>query len=360
MLHHVTLVTVVLALILIVPRRALAWSNKEHIQLTRIAAARLIADPETPDAMKRWLSEATPGLSDMDGERAYFLRQRVGMYPRGVDGVLFWAAVPDLDALTSQREKKVEPFGVNERLLHFLDLEYFVKEQERRHYVDDLSNKPAPADIRRDMKDWRYQRAGMLPFRVEQCYGELVKSIRAGRLVDKPGQFPRDEHATKWAGFLAHYLQDNTQPHHATADYKSASYFGSRRDAPNIHVDMEYRLGDDEFADYPELREEFWALFAKALDEVEDPVKSDDPWAATVEVSMTSYDALPLIGRAAVAAYKSGTFDANTFFHFKDKVRGVEMSLVEMKARQMAWSVKRVERVWRQAWDEGTKPAKRE
>src|SRR5688572_2020692 len=114
MLHHVTLVTVVLALILIVPRRALAWSNKEHIQLTRIAAARLIADPETTDAMKRWLSEATPGLSDMDGERAYFRRQRVGMYPRGVDGVLFWAAVPDLDALTSQREKKVEPFGVNE------------------------------------------------------------------------------------------------------------------------------------------------------------------------------------------------------------------------------------------------------
>ena len=33
-----------------------------------------------------------------------------------------------------------------------------------------------------DMGDERYRRAGMLPFRVEQCYGELVKILREKRL----------------------------------------------------------------------------------------------------------------------------------------------------------------------------------
>ena len=82
------------------------------------------------------------------------------------------------------------------------------------------------------MKDPRYQQAGMLPFRVEECYGKLVEQIRAGRLSDKPGQFPRDEHAAKWAGYLAHYVADNTQPQHATIDYKSQTYFADKRNAP--------------------------------------------------------------------------------------------------------------------------------
>ena len=34
-----------------------------------------------------------------------------------------------------------------------------------------------------------WKRAGMLPFRIDQCYAQLVKSIRDKRLGDKPGQF---------------------------------------------------------------------------------------------------------------------------------------------------------------------------
>jgi hypothetical protein len=338
---------------------AFAWSNKEHIQITRMAAERLIAAPETPEPMRQWLRDSTPGLLDPTGEKEYFLRRRVGMYPRGADGLTFWATVPDLDVLAGgarENEKKVAPFGVSERLLHYIDLEYFMEAAEQRHYADDLSHKPKLADIPRDMTDWRFQRAGMLPFRVEQCYGELVKSIRAKRLLDHPGQFPRDEHATKWAGMLAHYAEDNTQPQHATADYKSASYFGNKRGAPNVHADVEYRLGDDESADYPELRQEFWALYTKALEDFQDPIKTEDPWQGTVEVSLASYDALPLIGHAAVAAYGGGAFDADKFFHFKGPVREREMTVLEMKAIQTAWAVKRVERLWRQAWDEATKP----
>jgi hypothetical protein len=352
---------------------AFGWSNKEHIQLTRIAAERLIADPATPAAMKEWLKAACPLLT-MEQEREYFMTARVGMYPRGVDGLTFWATVPDLAVATSgtgAAERTVEPFGVGERLLHYVDLEYFVREESSRKYRHDLKAKPFLFDIPLDMTDERWRRAGMLPFRVEQCYGELVKAIRDGRLVDKPGQFPRDEHATKWAGYLAHYLEDNTQPQHATEDYKSKTYFADKRKSPNVHADVEYRLMDDDESDFTELRQEFWTVFLRQLDEVKDPIETADLKKATLEVSLASYDALPMIGVAAMKAYGqggtpekpegaiSGKFDAAAFFHSKGAYLGREMSVLEMKAYQSAWAVKRVERLWRRAWDEAHGPAAR-
>jgi hypothetical protein len=124
--------------------------------------------------------------------------------------------------------------------------------------------------------------------------------------------------------------------------------------------------GEDE--DYMDLRKEFWPLFADALDKQKDPVQTTDPWRATIEVSLASYDALPLIGLAAMAATKEGgtpqkpegpaqRFDTAVFFHFKGQFQGREMTVMEMKALQTAWAVHRVERLWRQAWDEANTPA---
>jgi hypothetical protein len=318
--------------------------------------------------MKAWLRDGLAGWpTDVSAQRDYLLHARLGPFPRGADGLAFWVVVPDLQALTESgappdRVKKVEPFGVGERALHFIDLEFFHPDPSRRRYRPDLANKPRPQDIPRDMTDPRFARAGMLPFRIEQCRRELVSAFRATRLSDKPGRFPRDDHAMKWAGYLAHYAQDNTQPHHATEDYRSASYFGGNpRTAPNVHADMEYRLVDDEFDDYPRLREEFWDLLAKAIDEVKDPVESDDPFDATIEVAMLSYEALPLIGRAAVEAYKADptrrqSFDADAFYHFRGNVNGRETTLLEMKAHQMAWAVRRTERLWLLAWHQARAP----
>ena len=42
--------------------------------------------------------------------------------------------------------EKVEPYGVHERLLHFVDVEYFNKDANRREYAHDLSAKPTLAD----------------------------------------------------------------------------------------------------------------------------------------------------------------------------------------------------------------------
>jgi hypothetical protein len=350
---------------------ALAWSTKEHILLTRITVSRLLARDDTPGEMKAWLKEAAPGLPDLAGEKHFLLHARLGPFPRGVDGIAYWAVVPDLQALTDSgagdRAKKVEPFGVPERALHFVDLELFMEDEIRRRFKPDLSNKPRIEDIPREMADPRFQRAGMLPFRVEQCYGKLVESLRAGRLNDRPGQFPRDEHAAKWAGYLAHYVQDNTQPHHSTVDYKSGSYFADPRTAPNVHADMEFRLVDDEYNDYADLRVAFWEAFVKAMEDVQDTVTTEDLFRATLEVAMQSYDALPLIGQAAVAAYgaeaggvprRRRDFDAPAFYGFRGVYQGREMTLLELKARQMAWAVKRLEGLLLRAWREAHSDAK--
>src|SRR5688572_2418239 len=162
---------------------AFAWSNKEHIQLTRIAAMRLVNAPDTPAEMKQWLREAMPGITDMAAERAYFMTARVGMYPTNAQGLAFWATVPDLDVATARGNDPVKPFPVPERLLHYIDLEFFHADESKRVYADDLSNKAALENVPRDMTDERYKRAGMLPFRVEQCYREVVKNLKDGRLV---------------------------------------------------------------------------------------------------------------------------------------------------------------------------------
>jgi hypothetical protein len=342
---------------------AFGWGSKEHIQLARIAVNRLIADPATPPEMKAWLERNTPGPRDMAFERDYLLHTRIGMIPHGVDGIPFWATMPDMEVFASPPGSKVAPYGVHERLLHYTDLEFFVPDESKREYRHDLSGKPKLADIPRDMKDPRWIRAGMLPFRTEECYRKLVESIRAGKLEDKPGQYPRDDHAVKWAGYLAHYAADNTQPQHATIDYKNALYFADKRGAPNVHSEVEWKMVDDEYDDYMSTREEYWKLFAAALDEVKDPIKTDDVWQATCEVSLASYDALPLIGLAAMhAAGQGGTpqkpqgaagkLDTEKFFAFKGQYLGREMSVAEMKAYQQAWAVKRIERLLRQAWDE--------
>jgi hypothetical protein len=347
---------------------AFGWSNKEHLQFARIAAERLIADPKTPPAMKDWLRRGVARPRDMAAERAYFMTERVGLITRTEDPLPYWATMPDMVALTDLPSKKVEPWGVTERLLHYVDLEFFVADETKRSYAHDLSGKPKSTDVPDDPKDPRWARAGMLPFRVRECYGEMVKAIRAGRPADEPGQYPRDEHAVKWAGYLAHYAADNTQPQHATVDYKSSAYFADKRKAPNVHAEMEYRMCDDAAEDYADLRAEFWPQFEKALGEMKDPVETTDVFRGTVEVSCASYEALPLIGLAAMAASKqAGTpekpqgpaeaFDTRVFFRFKGPYRGGQSTVMEMKARQAAWAVLRIERLWLQAWAEAQTPA---
>ncbi len=362
-------ITLVLGLFLFTTP-CLAWSHKEHILFTRLAASRLLDDPATPPAMKTWLRQAAGDVPDLAGDEQFFIHTHIGIDPKGFTGLSYWAYVPDLHA-NDRGGPKVAPFGVHERLLHFIDLELLMSGDARRGYRHDLSGKPQLSDIPRDMADPRYIQAGMLPFRIGYCYNQLVQSIRNGRLNAPTVAGQEEKTATYWAGFLGHYLADSTQPQHATLDYKSQSYFADKRKAPNVHAEVEYRMCDDEVNEHLALRKEYWPLLMKSLAEFADPVQTRDPWQASMEVSFKSYDALPLIGLAAMqAAQQGGTpehpqgsaskeFDTEAFFHFRGQYMGREMSVIEMKAIQTAWAIKRIERVWRQAWEEAEANAER-
>ena len=56
MLNRTVALAAIAVLALTIP--AFGWSNKEHLQLTRIAALRLINAADTPADMKAWLREA--------------------------------------------------------------------------------------------------------------------------------------------------------------------------------------------------------------------------------------------------------------------------------------------------------------
>ncbi|HWP40548.1 MAG TPA: hypothetical protein VNL70_06440 [Tepidisphaeraceae bacterium] len=365
--HRAAVTGVVLAFVLSLigaPGTLLAWSYKEHILFTRLAVLRLLEDPATPAEMKAWLGQAAGELPNLEQNQHFFMTRRVGRIPVGYTDMIYWACVPDIEA-ENRAAAEVEPFKVKERMLHFIDLELLWPDQSRRRYRHDLSNKPLLQDIPRNIDDPRLVQAGMLPHRVEQCYRELVAAIRAGRLHAPAADLQQKyQTATYWAGYLSHYLADNTQPHHATVDYKSQSYFANPAKAPNIHAEMEYRMCDDEHEPFTDLRQEYWQMLLRQLREFEDPIQTEDPFQATVEVSLRSYDALPLIGLAAMSAAGqagtpdhptgqiSGTFDTRAFFRFTGPYMGRQMSVLEMKAIQSAWAVKRIQRVLRQAWVE--------
>jgi hypothetical protein len=354
-------IAVTCAMLFFAPR-ARAWSSKEHIQLTRIAAERLVADPTTPPAMKEWLGKHVQGLTDMAGEKEYLLHKHIGMTTSDFNGVLKYVIRPDDHARDAQGPK-IPEFNAPEKQMHFIDLEMFLPNVTTFAYRSDLSGRPKFEDFPHDASDPRYVRAGFLPLRVEYCYKKLVESIRAGRRDGSLEMLENEEDsAPRWAGYLAHYLEDNTQPHHATEDYKSASYFSNKRKAPDVHAQIEYKMIDDEKDEHAALRAEFWPLFAKALDDVQDPIDTEDLFKATLQVSLSSYEALPMIGDAAVAAYKPtpgnrpDDLDSEVFFRHTGTYHGQQMTVMQMKANQLAWAVKRVQREWKRAWEEANAP----
>src|SRR5690606_359908 len=101
---------------------------------------------------------------------------------------------------------------------------------------------------------------------------------------------------------------------------------------PDVHAQFEYKPVDDEHADHPELRRRLWTLLIRKLYQVEDPVAIDDVWTGSVQTTLNSYDALPLIGQAAAAAWQrdavsdqpweQGAIDTEAFYAFEGQWRG--------------------------------------
>lgn len=331
---------------------ALAWSGKEHILIVRCAVRELLDDPATPADMKQWLRQAQPALGTASDERQFLFSGRVGLRAKGVEGLAYWAVWPDIAA---DNKAKVSPFDLPEAKLHFVDVELFMPDKADRGFAADLSHKPRLQDIPRDMKDPRWAHAGMLPFRVENCYQQMVAMLRQNRLTPAPGEAASDESAVKWAGMLAHYAADNAMPMHATVDYQAYSFFAGIEKKPKVHFDMEYVLVDGDTQSYPEIRDSLWKAFAADLAATPAQAIKPDVWTASLELSLASYDQLPLIGHAARAAYldadgKLKPFDAGAFANFREGAG--KPTLLQMKARQWAIAVKWVEVLWLQAWQD--------
>ena len=357
---------------------ASAWSFKDHVLVTRLAVQRLLADPQTPADLRDFLQTAEPTAgSPADAER-FLIHDTIGANPPDLKGLDYWCVFPDR-ARDLDGNKPVAPFGVPEALMHFIDLELLkpVGPGGVQQYRDDLSGKPTLDELPRDFHDPRLVQAGFLPYRVEQIYGELVKAVRDKRLT--PTADGDRDNALVLTGYLAHYLADNTQPQHATLDYKSLSYFDDTRKAPNVHGMLEYGLIDWAGHDYPALRQELWDAIAANLERM-DAARSRAsiapfrPFRDVAAMSLWSYDALPLLGRAAQAAAgqrvqnddptqpvgppakSADDFDIEAFYHFRGKVGGQEMSVLDLKARQLAIAVTRVQAAILQAWQESDQP----
>ena len=299
---------------------ARAWSFKEHVMLTEVAAMRLVGDASTPDGLRSFLSHALARSLTLAEERDYYMVARLASEGDRAATLEWHATEPDLvgpDAMSR--------WGVPLKKLHFVDLELF--HPSVHTYQPDLSALPALQDVPRDATDPRWAKAGMVPFGVEDAVARMTEALARGDTVQ----------AIEAAGELAHYAQDNTQPHHATVDFRSLSYFGGK--GPDVHAAME-SLGS-ELGLSPERRGAVFDAFVAALDGPF-PALSSDPWVATVEVARESYRCLPTIGEEAVASTTDGVLDVERFY---------AGSVLTLKAHQLAWAVRRTETLWISAWN---------
>jgi hypothetical protein len=355
-----------------------AWAHQGHILLTRLAALRIIDDPTAPKGLRDFLkANMDHTLADCE---ALAEVQYVGPNPQDLpqfDTALDkWCTMPDRMKAPPEGLKKIEPYGMPETFMHRLDLEVF---SNPPIYKDDLSGKPDVSKIPHDLKDPRWKRAGFLPWRVEEMYHRLVKDFGPGDGIADPDQAQRD------AGYLAHYVEDSTQPHHATLDYQSQSYLaGHVAGMPastqpitmalallhlplgvNPHGDLEYELFLNTDEPRATLRKEFWKELTADIDDqsaesasAKITAENFDPFRWDLDILSDSYDYLPFIGRAVQAGYSSGKFDPAVFFNYSGSAKGKTMTIVSLIARQNAEAVLNVEMVYRLAWDEAHSAAK--
>jgi len=356
---------VVLAAFFAAVRPAMAWSHQGHILLTRLACLRIMDDPAAPAGLKAFLQDHMK--ADRESCRRLALESTVGPDPQAYQaGLDNWCTMPDR-VKHEAGAGLIAPFNAPEAQMHYCDLELF---SSVGAYKDDLSGKPQT--LPHDPQDPRYGRAGYAPLRIADVYGKLVAAFG-------PGPHPADDAAAlQWAGYLAHYVEDSTQPQHATVDFRSLSYLAGHNPAVHAvthavaggatvveyrvtrgmkidpHGDLEYQLFENAAPPRQALRQQYWQMLQEQLDAptapATEPATAFDPFAFAQATFFDSYDCLPLVGRAAQAGHATEPFDIAAFFGARGTVRGQEMSTLEMLSRQNAKAVLAVEKIYRQAW----------
>jgi hypothetical protein len=368
-------------LLLASPAAAGAWSHQQHILITRLAARRILDDPAAPAGLKRVLRAV---LHDGAGKpltredcQHLALQEYVGPeaagYLAGLDGA---CTLPDRIQESEKGRSLLSPYHATESKMHYLDLEYFSDATGLPPHPD-VSILPRPEAIPRDPADRRFATAGYLPHRTAECYRTLVGGFRR--------EAPENDARTVEAlGYLAHYLEDACQPHHATADYRSLSYLAGQvasvREVPatlpsggvlrtyradrdiNPHGDIEFQLFENTDEPRRTFRATYWADLTRRIDgepAIAAPAlaASYDPFARSLELLFDSYRHLPAVGRAAQTGYATGVFDPAAFFSSEWSEGEEKKTIVHLVAARNAAAVLEVERALRAAWSDAHPPA---
>jgi hypothetical protein len=355
-------------------QQAQAWGHQGHILISRLAALRIINDPAAPSGLKDFLKANMK--YDLEACRRLAEQEDVGAdaenYQVGLDGACTW---PDRIIPLKEGKVDLEPYGAPEAKMHFTDLEWLGKEPV---YKPDLSSLPKLSEVPRDMKDPRWKQAGYVPFRVEEMYKKVVGDFGAASGGLDNAKTLKD------GGYLVHYIEDSHQPQQSTIDFKSYSYqygklkavqekkktidgmqtvdyFVERKDSRRInpHGDLEFQIFANTHEPRKTYREQFWkelmARVEKKGREEKMPATKLGTFDRTFEILSDSYQYLPAIGKAAIAAYSSGEFNPQAFFSSEDTVKGEKLTIVQLIAEQNAQAVIEVERTLRQAWAEAHK-----
>jgi len=342
------------------------WAHQGHILITRLAALEIINDPAAPQGLKDFLKANMPHT--LDQCQALAEKEKVGMHPEEQaelygQGLDKWCTMPDQIRSLPEGQVKIEPFGTGEAAMHFLDMEAF---GPQFFYKDDLSCKPDINKIPHDPTDPRWKLSGYAPLRIEQEWTRLRDAIGKGDAVAQPDE------AVKLAGFLAHYEQDITQPHHATRDFKSLTYLcGHLAGMPPVatpenvatlrapqgvdpHGDIEFQLFENTDKPRADFRVQYWKLLQDdlktTLGRLPEQGRKFDPFHGALETLSDSYDYLPYVGRATQAAYAGGSFDPAAYFGFTGETHGQKIKMIELIALQNAKAVRNTEHAWREAW----------
>lgn len=222
---------------------AMAWGERGHDAVTRVAA-RLVARNPDPEVAR--FGALLQRKENMLGHLA------------NVPDIVWRNMGEDIDKLSSPS--------------HFIDLEFI---------LDDDGKVPKIADLPKDFAsftkaiskncdkkrkacspgknmDEKVQKVGHAPFRVEQVAGLLKDSLTALKALEKDGTVEQKtaklDEALLYAGLLSHFVGDLANPHHTTKDYD-----GWEKDQGGLHGYFEGEIVDSQSL----------ALEAQALDEAE-------------------------------------------------------------------------------------------
>lgn len=338
----------ILLVALALPSPAAAWSRKGHILIIRSAVKLLADDPTTPPALRALLLEGLGDPAKLDSIAAFVLTEPYAKVAGPLDpGLELFSYRPDD---LGPKRSPVPIFDSTEDRMHYLNLERFHPDPDRRKYALDGSNKPSLSALPRDWKDERYAVGGFVTFRVEQAYDSLVRSLATDS---------SNEQIFLWMGFLSHYASDAFQPYHATLNFAGhlcpANQRREEADRYNTHGELEETIFSDESPAIKPRVAVFWNQYKETLAAgAAKPVQRLDPYVSTQEALSGGYDLLPFLCRAQEDALKGPAFDRQAWFAHTEEIGGRRLSTPQVQAERMALATLAVRTLIRQAWDDAT------